>query len=273
MSFPSPQDPAGAWAGVRLGERTASWTERDAILYALSVGARAEELDLVYERRLRVLPTFGLTLAQWAPDVAGTNGAFAPTTALHASQRLEVAAPLPRGGELTLSARVSAVWDKGSAAIFDIEVESRCFTATWSIFAPGRGGFGGDRGPSARSASPAGTPPLTVEVPTFAEQAALYRLSGDLHALHVDPEAAKTAGLDRPILHGLATLATCTVGLARALGAHPADLGSASGRFSSPVLPGDTLALHAHPANVTTDYTAHVADRTVLSGATASYGG
>ncbi|MDI3422197.1 hypothetical protein [Streptomyces luteolus] len=55
------------WRGHDLGTRTVAYTERDAILYALAVGARASDLDLVYEEHLRVLPTFGLTLAQWAP--------------------------------------------------------------------------------------------------------------------------------------------------------------------------------------------------------------
>ncbi len=50
--------------------------ERDAILYALAVGAKATDLDLVMEDRLRVLPTFALTLAQWAPDELGSAVAF-----------------------------------------------------------------------------------------------------------------------------------------------------------------------------------------------------
>lgn len=55
---------AGEWAGRELGTRVIDYTERDAILYALAVGASADRLDLVFEDRLRVLPTFGLTLAQ-----------------------------------------------------------------------------------------------------------------------------------------------------------------------------------------------------------------
>ncbi|EHK85879.1 dehydrogenase, partial [Rhodococcus pyridinivorans AK37] len=55
------------WRGHDLGARTIRYDERDAILYALAVGAGAADLDLVFEDRLRVLPTFALTLAQWAP--------------------------------------------------------------------------------------------------------------------------------------------------------------------------------------------------------------
>jgi len=75
--------PAGEWRGRRLGERTVAWTERDAMLYALAVGATPTDLDLVFEKRLRVLPTFALTLAQWAPDTLGVSGAFEVGQALH----------------------------------------------------------------------------------------------------------------------------------------------------------------------------------------------
>ncbi len=103
---------AADWAGRDLGERTVVYDEKDAILFALAVGAAATDLDLVFEDRLRVLPTFGLTLAQWAPDVLAAAGAF-DDRAVHGSQTLEVHRPLPRTGELRLSAGWGDVWDKG----------------------------------------------------------------------------------------------------------------------------------------------------------------
>ena len=246
-------------AGADLGTRTVSYDERDAIVYALAVGAQASELDLVWEQRLRVLPTFALTLAQWAPDVLAGRGAWDVSTALHGSQRLRVLRPLPRAGEITMSARVADVWDKGTsraaAAIFDVEVESDHFLATWSIFAPGRGGFsagppasrgvaagGGERGPSLPKAAEA-EPDVETELATFATQAALYRLTGDRHLIHIDPDAAAAIGQPRPILHGLCTLAAASLRVATAVGAHPADLTELSGRFAAPVLPGQDLDL------------------------------
>ncbi|WP_225993981.1 MaoC/PaaZ C-terminal domain-containing protein [Actinomadura rudentiformis] len=263
--------PAGEWIGHPLGRRSVAWTERDAILYALAVGARADELDLVFEARLRPLPTFALTLAQWAPDALGALRAFEPGLALHGAQRLEVLEPLPARGELTMTAEVEAVWDKGSAAVFDVRVESRCFMARWSIFAPGRGDFGGDRGPAASPTAAEGDE-LTVALATFPEQAALYRLCGDRHAIHIDPAAARAIGQPRPILHGLCTLATSALGLARALGAHPADLRKLKGRFTAPVLPGDTLELRAKTSGTAADFTVAKEGHTVIAAGHALYG-
>lgn len=230
---------SGAWAGRHLGERTVSYTQDDAILYALAIGAPASDLELVFEDRLRVLPAFGLTLAQWAPDIMANQGAF-DNRSVHGSQELLVAKELPRSGELKLNARVGEVWDKGSAAVFNIIVECDYFQATWRIFAPGFGGFGGERGPS-KPAAPSGAPRGAASAQTNPNQAALYRLLGDKHHIHIDPQAAKRIGQDRPILHGLASLAATTLPLATLAGAHPADIVEFAGRFSGVVFPGDKI--------------------------------
>lgn len=237
---PLPGAPAGEWLGCSLGERTVGWSDRDPILFALAVGARPDQLNLVFEDRLRVLPSFALTLAQWAPDVLGDAGAFDVGTALHGSQSLVAVAPLPASGELTMAARVTGVWDKGSAAVYDVTVESDCFLATWSLFAPGRGGFGGERGPG-RPPVTGSEPAWTADLPLAGNAAALYRLLGDRHHIHVDPAAAAAIGQPRPILHGLATLASATLVLAERAGAHPADLERLEGRFAAAVFPGETL--------------------------------
>ncbi|CAN0089461.1 unnamed protein product, partial [Ectocarpus sp. 13 AM-2016] len=103
----------------------------------------------------------------------------------------------------------------------------------------------GDVGPPLPPhANPPTAPPDVVAAVTVSPQQALwYRLSGDYNAIHVDPGAAKEAGLERPILHGL-----CSLGVAaREILRHfcPEDLSSGLVslycRFSKAVLPGDVL--------------------------------
>lgn len=228
-----------------VGSSVGVYEERDAILYALALGAGAAETDLVYERRLRVLPTYAMALGLWAVEAVGALGAYDPVNTLHVGQRLEVHGELPPRGGLEMTAKVEAVWDKGSAALVEIAVASELFDAVYGIWVPGAGGFGGERGPSSRAAEETAGPDLRVEVETSPEQAALYRLTGDLHPLHIDPEVAAAAGFARPILHGLCALGACTLSLARAAGADPVALRSLAARFASPVFPGETLSVEA----------------------------
>ena len=129
-----------ALKGHDLGRRVVSYDESDAILYALCVGAGPDELPLVYERGLHVLPTFALGLGLWAVEDAGALGAYDRLKSLHAAQHMTVHEPLPRAGKLEMHARVAQVWDKGSAATIDIVVECEQVTATYSIHLPGSGG-------------------------------------------------------------------------------------------------------------------------------------
>ena len=264
--------PLPALAGHGLGRRTTSYRDSDAILYALAVGATAGDLDLVYERNLRVLPTFALTLGLWAVEAAGRLGAYDPLRSLHAAQRLTMRSSLPPEGTVEMAGRVAAVWDKGKAAMVDIEVGCPQFTAVYSIFLPGCGGWGGERGPSAAVPERA-EPDWHTEHSTDTDLAALYRLTGDRHPVHIDPETAASYGFDRPILHGLCTLGIAARAVAGAAGAHPCDLTELRARFAAPVLPGDTIRLSATAGGPEVPFTAHVGDTAVLTGGIARFTG
>lgn len=255
----------GELAGYDLGRHRVDYTDREVMLYNLAVGATGEELDLVYERDLRVLPTMATALGLWASERAGALGAYDSARTLHVGQRLETRGPLAPSGSLDMTGVVSAVYDKGSAALVEVRVESAAFVATYVLFAPDAGGFGGDRGAGAPSSEPQGAPALAGEVTTDPRQALYYRLTGDRHPLHVDPELARAAGFDRPILHGLCTLGVLALGLSRLAGRHPAELTALDVRFSAPVLPGDTLALEAW-AGAPRPVRARVGERTVVAG-------
>ena len=230
-------------AGRDLGTRTVDFSADDAILYALAVGASAAQLDLVYERDLRVLPTYGCALALWAVEAAGDLGAYDRARSLHVGQTLTVHEPL-EPGPMEMSGRVGAVYDKGRLTIVEIGVAARSFEAGYTILLPGVGGWGGDPPPPVERFPPL-VPTWTGTVQVGHDTAALYRLTGDKHPVHIDPEAATALDLDGPILHGLATMGMTAVAAAAAVSAHPADLSAAAVRFSSPVYPGCGLRVEA----------------------------
>jgi acyl dehydratase len=227
-----------------------AYTWRDTVIYALGVGARLGELDYLYEGRgPKVLPTFAVVPSFRALfQVVGALGA-SPMSILHGEQTIRVGRPIPPQGELITQAEVTGIFDKGKGALVVVVARTTdgggepLFENEFSLFVRGEGGFGGPRGPEARAAEPPDRAPDFAETQATApEQAALYRLSGDLNPLHIAPEAARIASFDRPILHGL-----CTYGFAgRALvagacGGDPARLRSFAARFSGVVFPGDTL--------------------------------
>src|SRR5947209_7571036 len=167
---------------------------------------------------------------------------------LHASERVEVPAPLPPSGSAKAVTRFTDIWDKGKAAVIwsETKVSAPDGTLLWtqrrSIFARGEGGFGGERGPSSSDTAPERAPDLEVDVPILPQQALLYRLCGDRNPLHSDPEFAAAAGFPRPILHGLCTYGmTCKALVDALLDADVAAVGSYGARFTGVAYPGETL--------------------------------
>ncbi len=235
--------------GKRLPSSTFTYTERDVMLYALGIGAGTNELQFTYERDLKVLPTFGVIPAFPALFAMGSAMSVNPMMVLHGEQRIELHGPIPPSGTLTTTPTIRAIYDKGKGALVVVDAETvdasgrQLFKNTFGAFARGEGGFGGDRGPSGpKNVPPERRPEAVVEMATLPQQALLYRLSGDMNPLHADPDFAKMAGYDRPILHGL-----CTFGhVGRAVlqsfcGNDPARLKALEMRFTGVVFPGETI--------------------------------
>src|SRR5260370_289896 len=90
-------------------------------------------------------------------------------------------------------------------------------------------------------------------LPTFA--VLISRLSGDRNPLHADPKFAARGGFARPILHGLCTYGVTGRALLHTLcGSDPARFASMSGRFTRPVLPGDSLTISIWVADAATEH-------------------
>jgi len=243
-----------------------SWDSKDALLYALGVGAgtldpTGFELDLTTENSVgvtqRVLPTFTTIVGQGGGAMTSI-GEFDPAMLVHGEQAIRLHGEIPTEGTVSITTKVAGMYDKGSAGLVVLESESRhagsgelAFTNRTALFIRGAGGFGGPRNPEGDAESALAAEPLPSREPdevvsyaTRPDQALLYRLSGDRNPLHSDPTFAKRAGFDRPILHGL-----CTYGFTgRALvhtvcGSDPARFGAMRARFSKPTMPGDTLTV------------------------------
>ncbi|MBA3653555.1 MAG: MaoC family dehydratase N-terminal domain-containing protein [Actinobacteria bacterium] len=232
-----------------------SWTSKEALLYAVGVGAGLDELAFTTENSRgidqQVLPTFAV-IAGAGGNALAEIGDFNFTMLVHGEQAITVHKPIPVAGTVRTVSKVSAIWDKGSGAVIEMESESvdtttgePQFTNRSAVFIRGEGGWGGDRGPSGgRNAAPERAPDHVVSYDTRPDQALTYRLSGDRNPLHSDPEVAKLAGFEKPILHGLCTYGFTGRALLHTLcGSDPARFGSMEGRFSRPVYPGDTLTV------------------------------
>jgi acyl dehydratase len=243
--------------GAEFGAAEFSWTATDVQLYNLALGAGADpidprELSYVIDHSPQVLPTFGCVAATFheiePPKVSWPGVDIDLAKVLHASEQINVPAPLPPSGSARSSSRIVEVWDKGKAAVVVLQTSVIALDGTplWtqrrSIFARDEGGFGGERGPSTSDAAPDRAPDLEIEIPVLPQQALLYRLCGDRNPLHSDPEFAAAAGFPRPILHGLCTYGmTCKAMVDAMLDADAGAVGFYSARFAGVAFPGERL--------------------------------
>ncbi len=234
-----------------------SYTFKDTILYALGVGFGTQPLDT---QHLRYLYEDGLVAAPTFANVLGHPGFWARDPEygidwrrlLHAEQRLTLHRPLPAQGSVVGRHDIMGIRDKGEgngALLFQrktvadaVTGEDICSVVT-TLMLRGDGGCGNyGEAPPELEKLPDAPPDLEIELDTLEIAPLIYRLSGDLNPLHIDPAVARHAGFERPILHGL-----CTKGLAGyALLLTCCDLDatrlrSMALRFSRPVLPGDRI--------------------------------
>jgi acyl dehydratase len=241
--------------------RVRSWTSTDALLYAIGVGAGAvdpaEELAFTTENSKgitqQMLPTFAVIVGMDLGNTAElVPGGLNMANLVHGEQSIELLRPLPVEGNVTVTGKITGVWDKGSGMVIDNEATGRdvdtgevVFVTRNASFIRGAGGWGGDRGPSGpKNVPPDRAPDHVVTYQTRPDQALLYRLSGDRNPLHSDPSFATMAGFPKPILHGLCTYGFTGRALLHSLcGSDPARFRRMDARFARPVMPGDRLTV------------------------------
>ncbi len=233
-----------------------SWTSKDGLLYALGVGAGLDELAFTTENSIdlpqRLLPTQGVVISQGGSNVVSAIGPFNFAMLVHGEQAIAIHREIPVEGTVSSVSTIAGIYDKGSGAAVVIDADCTdtatgdlLFSTSMTMFIRGEGGWGGDRGPSGnRNTPPERAPDHSISYQTRADQALIYRLSGDRNPLHSDPKFAELAGFDRPILHGMCTYGFSGRALLHTLcGSDPARFRSMEGRFASPVYPGEELTI------------------------------
>lgn len=230
------------------------WVSKDALLYAVGVGAGTDELEYTTENTKdtpqKVLPTFAVIIGSGVMPLRQI-GSFNTAMMVHGEQSIELFDEIPPDGEIESTNRCVGIWDKGAAAVLEFEATAvntetgKLLLKTHSsLFCRGEGGFGGERGPSDKIEFPARAADHEVTYETREDQALTYRLSGDRNPLHSDPSFAAMGGFERPILHGLCTWGFTGRGLLHTLcDSDSARFKAMKSRFSKPVTPGDTLTV------------------------------
>jgi acyl dehydratase len=262
--------------GRESGPHAVRWNSRDALIYALGVGAGSEdpaqELAFTTENSTGIaqqtLPTFALVIHSGAGPIP--IGDFDRSKSVHGEQSLRLNGPLKPDGSGFTTSRIEAIYDKGSGALVSrtttLTDQDGCVLATYRTgqFIRGEGGFGGDSGPKLEWTAPDRPADRIVEQRTRIDQALLYRLSGDRNPLHSDPAFAARAGFAQPILHGLCTFGFVARAVLALTGHDPAKFKSISARFSKHVIPGDRLRTELWIDGGSLFFRTYVGDRMVL---------
>jgi len=265
------------------------YSDTDTLLYNVAVGMGRDPLD---EKELpyvcesmgdSVLPTAATTITQ----PVNTDETPPPSAAqtlmrkmnfallLHGEQRLQIHQPIPQAADTLISNAVTGVYDKGEGkgalVINETTVKladgSPLYTDSSTLFFRGDGGFGGSsEGAPVPHALPEREPDAVCEMPGRVDQAMLYALCGDRNPLHRDPNFAKAAGFDIPILHGLCSYGiACHAVVKTMLDYDQTQVTGFDVRFSAPVFPGETQIVEMWKDGKIISFRARVKERDVVS--------
>jgi acyl dehydratase len=261
-----------------------TYTEKDAMLYALSLGFCADPLDalqlqFVYEKNLHAVPTMAVILGAPGFWIQHPDIGIDWVQVLHGEQNVTLHQPLPAAATILGRTRVTSITDKGAGkgalVAFETLVSDQpsgtlLATVNQSYFCRGNGGYSVHGQPSDEIAAvlpmmPSTPADIVCDMPTRPDMALIYRLSGDSNPLHADPAAAQAAGFARPILHGLATFGVAGHAILKTCCDYDAArLKMINARFSAPVFPGETIRTEIWRRDTQLLFRARVLDRDLV---------
>jgi len=266
---------------LKIPDAEHSYSVKDTMLYALGVGlghdpTDRQQLDFVYEKNLKALPTFAAVLGYPGFWVRDLDTGIDWVRIVNGEQGITLHAPLQPRGTVIGRTRILDVVDKGEGKGAVVYTERKVTdktsgaliaTVTQTTFCRADGGFGGPPRPTPPlHPLPDRAPDLVCDLGTRPEAALIYRLSADLNPLHADLDVAKAAGYPRPILHGLATFGGVGHALLKSVCDYqPERMIAMSGRFSAPVFPGETIRTEIWRDGSVISFRALVPERNIVA--------
>ncbi len=235
--------------GKKIGPLKKDYSWKDVVLYAIGVGAGVDELDYTYEKNLKVIPSFSIAAIFDFLGEVGVASNVNLAGILHGEQELIFHNPIPTSGTLTTEGKITHYYDKGPKGALVVGQSDtfhsngkKLFTNIITIFARLDGGFGGENAPPNVVEFPEREPDFAVDAAPSPSQPLVYRLSGDVFQLHVDPEFARMVGFEKPIMHGLCTHGfACRALMASLTPGKPELVRRLACRFSKTLYPGDPI--------------------------------
>ena len=235
--------------GKKIGPITKDYTWKDVVLYAIGVGAGFSEIGYTYEKKLKVIPTFSVAMIFDFFLKVATASNVNVDGVLHGEQDITFHDTIPPSGTMSTEGKITHYYDKGArGALVIAESETfhgegnRLFTSTMTLFSRLDGGFGGKEAPPQTLQFPDRDPDFVVDALPSPDQPLIYRLSGDIFQLHVDPEFASVAGFEKPIMHGLCTYGfACRALIASLTPGEPDKVRRLACRFASALYPGEPI--------------------------------
>ncbi len=233
--------------GKKIGPLTKEYSWKDVVLYAMGVGAGFDDLEYCFEHRLKVIPSFSIGSVFDFLASVGLDSEANLAGILHGEQDIIFHNPIPIEGTLSTEGEITHIYDKGpdKGALVKAEADTyhsngqKLFTNIFTLFCRLDGGFGGEDAPKEIMAFPDRPPDFEEKALPPADQPLLYRLSGDIFQLHVDPEFAKASGFEKPIMHGLCTHGyACRAVIKHLFPGEPERMTRFRVRFSRPIYPG-----------------------------------
>ena len=105
----------------------ASWNSKDALLYAVGIGAGVDDLSFTTENTdgvaQQVFPTFPVVVGWGMGSTRTSIGTFNPAMLVHGQQSVTLHKPVPVAGKVRGVSRIIGIYDKGSGAVVSTQTE------------------------------------------------------------------------------------------------------------------------------------------------------